>query len=170
MQNILTKRNVLIGSGILAGIFSISLISIFYGLCGEFSRDCKNIFGVFGQFLFPFPPLFLFSLITYKMREEVYQAWFRFARWWIPLSVILILITPSESGTWAVPSLLDKGMTAFLFSALFALISPLIIIYTHLKYYCLDHQKSFRALSAALIVLSTIIVFAPLYWLLHGLF
>ena len=73
-----------------------------------------------------FIPLFLFSLITYKMREEVYQAWFRFVRWWIPLSVLLIFIAPEYSHDWLYP--IEKGSVALLTSAIFLIVSLLIIV------------------------------------------
>jgi hypothetical protein len=59
------------------------------------------------------------------MREEVYQAWFRFARWWIPLSMVLILISPEYSGDWMYP--ITKGTVAFLTSGIFIVVSVLII-------------------------------------------
>lgn len=46
---------------------------------------------------FPLFPTLLFSLITYKMREEVFLAWCNFSYWWIPLSVLLVLITPESN-------------------------------------------------------------------------
>ena len=73
-----------------------------------------------------FIPLFLFSLITYKMREEVYQAWFRFVCWWIPLSVLLIFIAPEYSHDWLYP--IEKGSVALLTSAIFLIVSLLIIV------------------------------------------
>ncbi|GEM_PF-690816 len=46
---------------------------------------------------FPMLPVFIFSLITYKMRDEVFEAWRNFSYWWIPLSIFLILITPESN-------------------------------------------------------------------------
>lgn len=37
--------------------------------------------------LFPIVVTFLFSLITYKMRDEVFRYWWNFISWWVPLSV-----------------------------------------------------------------------------------
>lgn len=35
-------------------------------------------------------PIFIFSLITYKMRQEVFQSWWRFARWFV---LVIMLVT-----------------------------------------------------------------------------
>lgn len=74
-----------------------------------------------------FIPLFLFSLITYKMRDEVYRTWLRFAYVWIPLSMGLIFLAPEYSTDWMYP--VEKGSVAFLTSLLFVIISLILIIW-----------------------------------------
>ncbi len=44
---------------------------------------CEPLFSTLPIFL----PLLLLSLITYKMREEVFRAWWNFARWWVPIII-----------------------------------------------------------------------------------
>lgn len=84
------------------------------------------------SFLVAFLPtlaLFLFSLITYWMREEVYRAWFKFVRWSIPLSMFLIFITPEYAGGLINP--FQKGGVAFMLTITFSLVSILIILIKH---------------------------------------
>jgi hypothetical protein len=50
------------------------------------------------QIIFILPFLFLFSLITYKMREEVFRAWWGFARWWAPIIVVITLLLNNAGG------------------------------------------------------------------------
>lgn len=84
--------------------------------------------------LIPFLPIFLFSLVTYKMREEVFRAWFNFTKWWVPISIFLILITPDSSGgSFGIPNVFDKGFLAFILAALFFIISLVIIVRKSLK-------------------------------------
>jgi hypothetical protein len=79
-------------------------------------------------------PLLLFSLITYKMREEVFRAWFNFAKWWVPISIFLTLITPGGSGGgFGIPSVFDQEFAAFILAALFFIISIIIIVREWLK-------------------------------------
>lgn len=122
----MTKRNVLLVS-FLGLIFFISafLISV-NGLCSNIYFCDRPHDDSLAAIFFPFFPLFLFSLITYKMREEVFQSWFRFARIYIPASIALILLAPSYSSNWMFPY--DKGRAAFLFSSLFIIISIVKII------------------------------------------
>lgn len=76
-------------------------------------------------FIFPF--VFLFSLITYFMKDEIFSAWWKFTYKWALLTMILVLITPGGSGSFF-PSLISPGVVAFLMSCLFAIISIVIII------------------------------------------
>ena len=63
------------------------------------------------------------------MREEVFRSWVRFAAWWVPLSMVLIFITPTEHGSFGIPGLLDPGFAAFVLSALFLIISFFFILW-----------------------------------------
>ncbi|MCX6735762.1 MAG: hypothetical protein NTZ13_01640 [Candidatus Parcubacteria bacterium] len=81
----------------------------------------------------PLAPVFLFSLITYPLREETFRSWLHFAKWWVPMSVLLVLITPDGQGGGYMPSLIDKQVVAFLTSAIFTLISLIIVIYKSIR-------------------------------------
>jgi len=90
-------------------------------------RD-DDFFGLVIYIFAPLAPLFLFSLITYFLREEVFQAWLRFVKWWIPLSILLVLIMPDGQGGGYMPSLIDKQTIAFLMSSIFIFVSTVKII------------------------------------------
>lgn len=105
-------------------------------LCGaEAQRRCwssfKDIKDIVDPFIFLFPLILLFSLLTYKMREEVFRSWLHFAYWWVPLSIILTLITPDGSGGWGIPNVIDRGFVAFIFAALFTIISLIVIAWKY---------------------------------------
>ena len=76
-----------------------------------------------------FVPILLFSLVTYKMREEIFRAWIKFAVWWIPLSMILILISPEYTNDLVLP--IVKGTVAMATSAVFIVVSLFIIARKH---------------------------------------
>ncbi|MEK7068888.1 MAG: hypothetical protein AAB947_00735 [Patescibacteria group bacterium] len=80
---------------------------------------------------FLFPPLFLFSLITYKMREKVFRAWLHFAYWWVPLSIVLTFLSRGGGG-FGMPNVFDQEFVAFVFSALFFIVSLLIIAWKYI--------------------------------------
>lgn len=93
-----TKKNVLIVSAIYV-IFSIAIF-----LTGEFCNKtwCRvhddDPLGLFFFFFLPLLPIFLLSLITYKMRDEVFRAWWRFARWWASVIVAVTLLLERAGG------------------------------------------------------------------------
>ncbi|NLC31443.1 MAG: hypothetical protein GX765_05340 [Candidatus Moranbacteria bacterium] len=123
----MTKKRLLVITGI-ASIFLVAFNFIgTFNLCGgrEYSVCMDVVFNIF-MILFPIIPLFLFSLITYKMQDNVFQAWWRFARIWIPISMLAILVSPSNTHNWMFP--IEKGTVAFFSAVLFAVISLILII------------------------------------------
>jgi len=105
-------------------------------LCGVYSYICQDRLETFFPFLLLFFPIFLFSLITYFLREEVFRAWLRFTYWWLPLSFVMIyLAAGSSGGSFGIPNVLDQETVAFIFSALFALISLILIAIKSLLLY-----------------------------------
>ena len=115
-------------SGLIIGIsiFFISIFSREIGYCPPYSYSpCAAFFDGIAQTFIPSLAALLFSLITYWMREEIYVAWFRFARWWIPLSMVAIFLSPEYGSDWMYP--VEKGTVALGTSSLFAAISLAII-------------------------------------------
>ncbi len=75
------------------------------------------------------PPLLFLSLLTYRMRDEIFRAWTAFARWWIPLSMIAILVTPRESGGFI--SIPLQATLALFCAGVFLIVSLIIIAWKH---------------------------------------
>ena len=107
---------------------ALTAIGIFgnYRLCYE-NQECVDILHSFFIHAIPVAPFFIFCLVTYWMRNEVYETWFRFARWWIPLSMLLIIISPEYQSDFMDP--LFKGSVAIITSAIFVIVSAIIIVY-----------------------------------------
>ncbi|MFA5831093.1 MAG: hypothetical protein WC878_04670 [Candidatus Paceibacterota bacterium] len=128
----MTKKNVLLISSNLIVILCF-LAYIQTGDICYMKSWCRNFWeeiNLLGAILFIFIPIFLFSLITYKMRDEVFRSWIHFSCWWIPLSTIVSLITPESSSSLFS---LDGKKIAVASSFLFALISLILIIYKSVK-------------------------------------
>jgi len=120
----MSKKTTLYISGVIAvGLFVVGLFGT-YKICSDNER-CINLLHSFFIHFLPFIPLFLFSLVTYKMRDEVYRAWLRFAYVWVPLSMVLIFLAPEYSTDWMYPVV--KGTVASFTSLLFVIISLVII-------------------------------------------
>ena len=96
---------------------------------------------IFGILFFIFTPLifvFFFSLITYKMKEGVFRAWWGFARWFAPVIIVVTLLqntAHTPSGFGGVASGAFDFALLFILYALFVLISliRIAIAYTRTK-------------------------------------
>lgn len=92
------KRNVLI----ISSAYAIFFLVIF--MLGEYcdSAWCRvhddDPLGIIFFFLLPLLPLFFLSLITYRMKEEVFQAWWGFAWWWVLVIIAVTLFLQNAGG------------------------------------------------------------------------
>ncbi len=103
-----------------------------YKVCGQYSvGDCPVILHNFLGYLFIFIAVFMISLVTYKMRDEIFHSWLKVVYIFVPLTIILTILAPEYSES-LLP--ITKGVVSFLFSVLFLLISIVIIF---VKYFSL---------------------------------
>src|SRR3989344_5028266 len=121
----MAKNNTLIVSLVMTVVFVALLFATKFGICAPNDFACTDSLDPIAQVISIFLPVFLLASITYFMREEVYRTWFRFARWWVPLSVFVTLVTPTTHD-WLYP-LASKAGVAFLTVISFFIISFIII-------------------------------------------
>ena len=81
-------------------------------------------------------PIFIFSLITYKMRQEVFQSWWRFARWFAPVIILVTFLINSQrqSGGMGISGAIRSSFNLFIigiFYAIFIITSTIKIILTY---------------------------------------
>ncbi|KND46947.1 MAG: hypothetical protein AB199_00765 [Parcubacteria bacterium C7867-004] len=70
------------------------------------------------------------SVILLVVSDSAFKAWFKFARWWLPLSLLLILLTPDyNSNAFFVIFDYSKLATAQFMAICFTAISLIIIAY-----------------------------------------
>ena len=76
----------------------------------------------------PLLPLLILSLVTYKMRDEVFHAWWNFARWLVPVIIVatLLLNSASDGGGGMGGGGLASGMLDF--AVLWILYIVLVIV------------------------------------------
>ena len=124
------KKKIIIGSL----VFSVPLIFLMlFGnnpLCRG-NADCGQRLHAFFVLFQPILPLFLFSLLTYRLPERYFRAWSRFALVWIPLSMILVVLAPEyiSGGLFIqIGPVFTKSYVSNTSSQLFALISTLILL------------------------------------------
>lgn len=130
------KKNVLVVSGLYL-IYFLGLLVSDYLCHSSWCRIRDDDFLGLVFFLFiPLLPVFVLSLITYKMQEVVFQAWWRFAMWFVPLIMIVTYFLYSghqQSGFGGV------AQDAFYFAILVALYA--IFILTSLIRIILAHRR-----------------------------
>jgi hypothetical protein len=135
----LTKKNVLILS-LIGSIFAATVFLVGTNFCyqNEICRGVRNMSGNENLIVtFVFPLMFIFSLITFWMKEEVFRSWFKFAGWSVPLVVItaIWLNTLPESGGFFN---LDNAiilLAMIIMGVIFAIVSISNILFSWLKYY-----------------------------------
>ena len=85
--------------------------------------------------LFSFLPLLLLSLITYKMRDEVFRAWWRFARWFVPVIIVVTLFVQNAGGGggWGMNGGAFDAFFIGIFYFILILVSLIKIVRAYLK-------------------------------------
>lgn len=110
-------------------VFLTSGLTMSTFLCGASNYTCWDKLEFLSHELLIFFPFFLFSCLTYFLREEVFRTWLRFAYVWIPLSLIVIYLSAGwTGGGFGIPNVLDQETVAIIFSGLFVIISLFIIL------------------------------------------
>ena len=98
------------------------------GLCNINDNVCINKFPVFSlgePLLLGSPFLIVISIILFFLRHDFYSDWKKFAKIFLPVAKILIVITPTQYGGFVG---IDKEMATWNLASLFLAISLGIII------------------------------------------
>lgn len=129
-----TKNKVLI----ISAAYAVFFVAIF--LAGEYCssvwcrvHDDDPLGLIFFTFL-PLLPIFFLSLITYRMKDEVFLVWWGFARWWVPVIIAVTLLLENAGGGGTLG--MNKDFTAFILIILYSIfvITSLIkIVRAYLK-------------------------------------
>ena len=123
-----TKKNILWASGLIGGGLLILEPIKTSAICGVGATTCIDAVFAGAMILFVFPFVFLFSLITYFFLEPVFRGWINFTKWWVPLQMILVILTP-ESAANPLVNIVDKQSVAILLSGIFVVISLIIVVW-----------------------------------------
>jgi len=132
----MTKKNVLWIGVIGVGLFFIAMFPVNLGICEKSAYDCRKISDSMQMILSIFSLVFIFSLITYKMRQEVFQSWWRFARWFAPVIILVTFLINSQrqSGGMGISGAIRSSFNLFIigiFYAIFIITSMIKIILTY---------------------------------------
>lgn len=71
------------------------------------------------------------------IREEIFQSWLRLAAWFIPISLLIIFVTPVTSNSWMPLFFVSREEMAFATGILFTAVSLILIAW---KYFSFRHR------------------------------
>ena len=101
---------------------------------GSWCYALNNALGAFGgTWAFLLVPFFIFSVITYFVRKEVFVPWAYFAIPWTILTVASTYLSPDDGGGGFMIRFSSQAFVALIMSALFVIISTLIIGVAYLR-------------------------------------
>ncbi|MFA6184476.1 MAG: hypothetical protein WC682_05280 [Parcubacteria group bacterium] len=125
---------ILLGVGILMFIIGIGIVyPEMVGLCNINDNACIYKFPVFSlgePLLLGAPFLIVVSIILFFLRHDFYNVWKKFAKIFLPIAIILILITPTQYGGFVG---IDKEMATWGLASLFLISSLGIIIWKSIQ-------------------------------------
>jgi hypothetical protein len=122
-DSMITKKKVLIIS-LLYPIF-FALIIVLSIVCSNDKWCDTREDGINGLIIFGFFPLvfiLFFSLLTYRMRNEVFEHWMKFGRWGIPVLFFinfLLFDAPISNGLGGIGGVMGKAFVAMLLVILY---------------------------------------------------
>lgn len=100
---------------------------------GISSCPATNFFhAIFLEFVNPLYTFSIFFIVPalglLLIKRNVFNSWLRFAVWWLPLSAILIAITPSTSNSWMPLYFIGKDTVTLVMAGLFTTVSLVILL------------------------------------------
>ncbi len=96
------------------------------------STNTKFIKKLSESFFWLSVPVFISSLITLFLNERVFQSWKKFTNYFLVLSVIVILITPTSTHGMDFFPIIKETVTIAL-ATVYSVISLILIVYKSLK-------------------------------------
>lgn len=121
----MTNKILMQGSSISVFIFLISFYLFSASWCYQGSI-CNHMeyalskSGIYELVFFLTIPLFLLSLITYRMKDEVFRAWWGFARWWVPVIIAVTILLENAGGGGTLG--MNNDFTAFILIILYSIL------------------------------------------------
>ncbi|HBW55983.1 hypothetical protein A2Z53_01505 [Candidatus Giovannonibacteria bacterium RIFCSPHIGHO2_02_42_15] len=125
---LITKRKLLILSilGIVVGLFFADFCKFGKGLpgsCYDIQEGAGVPIGLYSV------ALFILSWVFYFSDDQIFNSWFKFAKYYLPIAFLFILSTVISpgSGSWA-SSGFDSELATWFTAGLFVVISIFIIV------------------------------------------
>ena len=129
-MNKINRRNILLFS--ILGTAYLLFATYYPDICAykNWCEDYTSTVDMLEFFTVPAPLLFLFSLVTYRMADEVFERWRNFSLWYLPIFTLLMLPLTASTGS-GFGGLIQKGinnMLIILFVFAYFVTSTVLII------------------------------------------
>jgi hypothetical protein len=134
MKNLVTKKNTLLVAIIGITIFIVSVFPELFKLCGSINIQCGNFFETTAEIMMIFVVVFLLSLATYPLSEKIFSAWVKFAKWWVPLTIILSILSAFGEQPSYMPSMISPDIISLFMTSILLAVSLILIAH---KYFML---------------------------------
>ncbi len=126
------RRCILISSFIGSFFILIAMNSVDVGICEKSAYSCRTILDTIEHIFYFFLFILFFSLVTFKMKEVVFSAWWKFAQIAIPTIFLISFIISlglhhSPGGFFNIDNEID--VTAYFLMYSIFVIGSLIQIY-----------------------------------------
>lgn len=135
-MKLISKKSILwISLGYIASFILLLLIS---ELCNKNWCDIQEdglLISILYLF-FPLAPIFIFSLITYRMHNSVFRAWRNFAVWFVPIILMATLFLQTRKGGgggWGISSGMDEFIILGLLYIIYIATSIIKIVRTYFR-------------------------------------
>lgn len=130
-MEILTKKRLLYFT-VIGFFFAVLLGYTSENLCNSYT--CETAIDAvavpLGFFTLSLIPI---SLLLFFLREEVFRAWWRFARWYLSVAILIVIVSGGGGVASGLGSLWDQELAVWWTAGLFLIISLTLIIYKSLK-------------------------------------
>ncbi len=126
------RRCILVSSFIGSFFILIAMNSVDVGICEKSAYSCRTILDIIEHIFYFFLFILFFSLVTFKMKEVVFSAWWKFAQIAIPTIFLISFIISlglhhSPGGFFNIDNEID--VTAYFLMYSIFVIGSLIQIY-----------------------------------------
>lgn len=131
-----------------------------YSTCPE-GRFLQQLFDVLTEPLYTYSVGFsLGALVLLFVTKDTFNKWLlRFASWWVPVSVLLIAITPQTSGQWLPLYFIGKNLLSLALGGLMSLVTVFMVLSEKNKKFCLV-VETIAAFVVGAIVVAIVLFFA----------
>lgn len=129
-MNMFSKKNILVSSLLLSVLGVVLGRMSDNGSCGQLEACLLLAYP-----LLVFIPVFIFSLATFYLKEDVFTSWRKMTSWWVITAVILVAISPTDHADMIG---FEKKSALFLLACLYIAISLILITW---KWFTLRGKK-----------------------------